>query len=65
MLKLASDSHQKMLFRMAVLLYVDSIDKKLPVKVFIFCKAASAALQKKHTFTVYILIISGMIKENS
>ena len=46
-----------MLFPIAILHYFDSFDKKLSVKVYIFRKAASAALQKMHTSTVDILII--------
>ena len=49
-----------MLFRVAVFHYFYSFDKKLPVKVYIFRKAAAAALQKMSTFTGDILIIWGM-----
>ena len=37
--------------------YFDCFEEKLPMKVYIFRKAASAALQKMHTFAVDILII--------
>ena len=55
-----------MLFQIAVLHYFNSFDKKLPVTVYIFCKAtASAALQKLHTFTGDIWIIWGMIRRTA
>ena len=40
-------------------------DKKLPVKVYIFRKAAFSALQKMHTFTGDIRIIWGMIRRTA
>ena len=43
-------NNQKVLFRIAVLHYFESFDKKLHVEVYIFRKAAPAALQKMHTF---------------
>ena len=45
--KIAQKQASKVLFRIAVLHYFDSFDdKKVPVKVYNFCKAAPAALQK-------------------
>ena len=54
-----------MLFRIAVLHYFVSFDKNFPVKVYVFRKAAPAALQKMHTFTGDILIILGMVRRTA
>ena len=56
---------KKVLIWIAVLHYFNSFDKKLPVKAYIFHKAASVALQKMHTFVVDILIIRGMIRRTA
>ena len=54
-----------MLFQIAVLYYFDSFDKKLPVKVSTFCKAATSNLQNIHTYTVDIMNHLRFDKENS
>ena len=54
-------NHQKMLFQIAVLHYFEGFDKRLPVKVYIFRKAAEAALLIMHTSTGDIWVIWGMI----
>ena len=58
-------SHQKVLFWIAVLHVFDSFDEKSRVMVYIFRKAALAALQKIHTLTGDIWIIWGMIKRTA